>query len=153
MQDKVRLSSQRKLAELLDNRFRIPSTNIRFGIDPVLGLIPGAGDWIGGAISVYFMFYAVLLGAKASVLGRMFVNILMDVMVGAIPVLGDVFDVYFKANVRNAKILEELEQNPEKTTNESRYWVWTVFVQFVLLIVGILLLIGWLVIKLFDLAI
>ena len=141
----------REFAELLDSKFKIPNTNIRFGIDPLLGLIPGAGDWLGGVISLYFLIQAAILGGKASVLGRMFINILLDVLIGSIPILGEVFDVYWKANKRNAAILDELEQNPEETTTESRLWVWLVLVQFVVLIIAILLFLTWLIAEILGL--
>lgn len=137
--------SSKQLAELLDSRFRIPYTNIRFGIDSLIGLIPGAGDWIAGAISFYLLIQAAMKGGRSAVLGRMFVNILVDVLLGSIPVLGDIFDVYWKANLRNAKILDELQQNPAKTTTESQFWIWIVVIQFLALIIAILLLITWLV--------
>lgn len=134
-----------KFAELLDSKFRVPNTDIRFGIDPLLGLIPGVGDWIGGAFSIYFLFYAVLLKAKTAVLLRMFVNILLDVLIGSIPLLGDAFDVFWKTNERNAALLAELRENPERTTGESRSWLWFLFIQFVVAIIGLLLLLGWLI--------
>lgn len=137
-----------EFAELLDSKFKIPNTDIRFGIDPLIGLIPGAGDWLAGVASLYFLIQAALLGGKVSVLGRMFINILLDVLVGSIPVLGEIFDVYWKANVRNAEILRELEQNPEQTTTESRLWIWLVVAQFVILTIAILLLISWLIVEL-----
>ena len=152
-EDSTRPKQQKhkEFARLLDSRFRIPNTDIRFGIDPVIGLLPGVGDWIGGVASLYFMLLAALHGGKASVLGRMFINIMLDVIVGAIPVLGEVFDVYWKANDRNARLLRELQENPEEATSESRLWVWLVFIQFVVLLIGILLLISWIVAELLAL--
>ncbi len=144
-------SRHRKFAELLDSKFRIPNTDIRFGIDPLLGLVPGAGDWLGAFISLYFLFQAVLLGGRAAVLGRMFINILLDLLIGSIPVIGDLFDVYWKANERNAAILDELKQDPQKTATESRFWVWTVFVQLVVLVVAVLWLIAWILAELLSL--
>ncbi len=141
----------REIAAWLDRKFTIPGTNIRFGIDPILGLIPGAGDWLAGVISLYFLIQAAMLGGRASVLGRMFINILLDVLIGSIPVLGEIFDVYWKANIRNAKILDELHSNPEQTTTESRLWIWVVVVQFIVLILALLWLIGWLIIELLGL--
>ncbi len=137
-----------EFAELLDSKFKIPNTDIRFGIDPLIGLIPGAGDWLAGVASLYFLIRAAVLGGKASVLGRMFINILLDVLIGSIPILGEVFDVYWKANVRNAEILSELEQNPEQTTTESHLWIWLIVAQFVILIIAILLLISWVIAEL-----
>ncbi len=140
-----------RLADLLDSKFTIPNTDIRFGIDPLLGLVPGAGDWLAGVISLYFLILAAIRGGKASVMGRMFINILLDVLIGSIPLVGEVFDVYWKANVRNAKILQELEDDPVRTTTESRLWIWFVLIQFVVLLLGVLFLITWLIAKLLGL--
>lgn len=141
----------KEFAELLDSKFTIPGINIRFGIDPLLGLIPGAGDWLAGVLSLYFLIQAVMLGGRASVLGRMFANILLDVLIGSIPILGEAFDVYWKANERNARLIEELQQNPAKTTTESRAWIWFLLVQFVAVIIGLLLLITWLIAEIIGL--
>ncbi|PAU93060.1 hypothetical protein CK503_14165 [Aliifodinibius salipaludis] len=140
-----------EFAKLLDSKFTIPGTNIRFGIDPIIGLIPGAGDVFAGVISLYFLIQAAMLGGKASVLGRMFLNILMDVLIGSIPVLGDFFDIYWKANLRNARILDELQEHPEQTTSESRLWIWFVVIQFVVILLGIILFFGWVVAELVGL--
>ena len=150
MPDKKR-STEKQLAELLDSKFRIPGTNIRFGIDPIIGLIPGAGDVFAGVISLYFLIQAALSGGRVSVLGRMFLNILLDVLIGSVPVLGEAFDIYWKANLRNSRILNELQQHPRKTTSESRFWIWFVVAQFVGIIIGIILLIGWAIAELFEL--
>jgi len=144
-------NKERKLAEILDSKFKIPNTNIRFGIDPILGLIPGVGDWLAGIISLYILVQAALQGGKTLVLAHMFINILLDVLIGAIPIIGEIFDVYWKSNLRNAKILQELESDPKKTTTESRFWVWLVVVQFVILIFGTLFLLTWLIAKLLQL--
>lgn len=143
--------NHRKFADWLDRRFTIPGTGIRFGIDPILGLIPGAGDWFAGVISLYFLIQAAIKGGSSAVLGRMFINILLDVLIGSIPVLGDLFDVYWKANLRNARILDKLKQNSEKTTSESRLWIWLVLILLSIILIGILLLIGWVIAELLDL--
>lgn len=144
-------NTEHRLAELLDSQFKIPNTNIRFGIDPIISLIPGAGDVVAGVISLYFLIQGAVHGGRSAVLGRMFINILLDVLIGSIPLLGDLFDVYWKANLRNARILDELQQNPNKTTSESRMWIWFVVVQFVVIIIGIILLIGWAIAEILDL--
>lgn len=144
-------NAEHRLAELLDSQFKIPNTNIRFGLDPIISLIPGAGDVFAGVISLYFLIQGAIHGGKAAVLGRMFINILLDVLIGSIPILGDLFDVYWKANLRNARILDELQQNPQKTTSESRMWIWFVVIQFIVVIIGIILLIGWAIAELLDL--
>jgi hypothetical protein len=93
------------LARLLDDRFRIPGTSIRFGLDGLIGLVPGLGDVATTAASLYLVYRARALGMPKPVLARMIVNILADTAVGAIPLLGDIFDIAFKANRRNFDLL------------------------------------------------
>ena len=143
-------SNAKKLAEWLDNRFRIPGTNIRFGLDPVLGLFPGLGDWVAGFASLYFLFEATKREGRISILFRMLLNILLDIVVGAIPILGDIFDVGWKANIKNAELLDELERDPEKTKKQSKAVVWAFCILSVILVSGLLYLVGWLMVKLFE---
>lgn len=93
------------LAALLDNRFRIPGTNIRFGLDALIGLIPYAGDLISLLVSGFLMLLMVRHGASPLLVLRMLGNYLIDTAVGTIPVLGDLFDIGFKANRRNVELL------------------------------------------------
>jgi hypothetical protein len=95
------------IADLLDSRFRIPGTNIRFGLDALLGLIPGIGDGVWLLPALYLMMEAKRLGASKFLLTRMAMNVGVDWLVGSIPLLGDIFDVGFKANRRNIKLLRE----------------------------------------------
>ncbi|MGM0460194.1 MAG: DUF4112 domain-containing protein, partial [Bacteroidota bacterium] len=87
--------------------------------------------------------YATKLGANTSVLLRMFMNIMADLIIGMIPVLGDLFDVAWKANLRNAKLLEKLEAEPEKLGNESTVLIWLLFTALVLILIGIVIAIVW----------
>lgn len=96
----------RVLATLLDDKYRIPFTRIRFGIDPVLGLIPGVGDVLSGLLSAYIVYEAARIGVPKATIVRMIANVLIDVGMGAIPILGDVADVAFKANRRNMELME-----------------------------------------------
>ncbi len=89
------------LADLLDSRFVIPGTNIRFGLDGVIGLVPVVGDLISALISFYLISQASRLGLSPWVKLRMVWNVALDTVVGAIPVLGDMFDVSYKSNRRN----------------------------------------------------
>jgi hypothetical protein len=96
-----------RLATLLDTRFAIPFTKIRFGADSLIGLAPGVGDAITTALALYIVYEAHRLGAPKTVLARMLGNVAIDGMVGIVPVAGDVFDVMFRANRRNVRILRE----------------------------------------------
>ncbi|WP_138432094.1 DUF4112 domain-containing protein [Fodinibius saliphilus] len=135
-----------KLAELLDNKFQIPGIPIKFGLDPLLGLLPGVGDWIGGIISCYYLFNALKEQARWSVLLHMLINILLDIMIGAIPGIGELFDVYWKANLRNAELLQELADNPNRTTRRSRWFNWILLVVFTLIIIAVLFITSWILI-------
>lgn len=144
MQEQKPTSKHRRFAELLDSKFRIPGTDIRFGLDPVIGLIPGAGDWIGGLASLYFLVWAAVMEARTSVQLRMLLNILLDVIIGTIPLAGEIFDVGWKANLRNAKLLEELEQDPQKTERQSKIVIWLVFLLSAGILFSLLYGIVWL---------
>jgi hypothetical protein len=93
------------LAALMDDRFRIPGTNVRFGLDSVVGLVPGVGDAIGGIVSSYIIWRAQRMGASNWVLLRMTGNMLFDSALGVIPLVGDIFDWKFRANRRNLELL------------------------------------------------
>ena len=96
-----------RLSTLLDSRFRIPGTPIRFGWDSILGLIPGAGDLASLGPSAYLIYRGHRLGARKRTILRMTANTGLDFIVGAVPVLGDVFDLVFKANNRNFALLRK----------------------------------------------
>jgi hypothetical protein len=93
------------LAKLMDGAFVIPGTNTRIGLDGLIGLIPGIGDVISGIISSYLIWEARQLGVSKWVMARMIGNTFVDTAVGAIPLAGDVFDVMFRANMKNMALL------------------------------------------------
>ena len=93
------------LARLMDGAFVLPGTNIRLGLDVIIGLVPVAGDVVSGVISSYLIWEARQLGAPKWLIARMMANTLLDTTVGAIPVLGDAFDVMFRANMKNMALL------------------------------------------------
>jgi hypothetical protein len=95
------------LSELLDNRFRIPGTDIRFGLDFLIGLIPYAGDVVTFVFSGILVTAMARHGVSGMVVLKMLWNILLDTVIGAIPLLGDIFDLKFKANRRNYRLLQE----------------------------------------------
>ena len=109
----------RQLAHLLDDRFRIPGTPYRIGLDGLIGLVPGLGDAVTTLLSLYIVLEARRLGLPLTKLGRMGLNVGVDAVLGAVPVLGDLFDVAWKANRRNvALLLDHLDA--ERRTRHGR---------------------------------
>ena len=131
--DRTRLTA---LARALDTALRIPGTNVRFGLDAVIGLVPGVGDVAGAAIAGYIVLAAARRGAPPSLLARMLLNIAIDTVLGAVPVLGDVFDVAWRANSRNVALLERHVDAPAATRAASRAVVAAVLVGVALLVVA-----------------
>jgi len=121
---------------------------VRVGLDPVLGLFPGIGDFLAAVLSSYVVVAAARLGAPRSVLARMLVNLGVDTLVGVVPLLGDLFDVGWKANMRNAALLEGYVIHPHATRRSSLVVVAAVAVALMLMFVGALLvasiLVRWL---------
>jgi hypothetical protein len=115
----AREKHMRRLAWLMDESIRLPG-GFRIGIDGLLGLIPGIGDLSGAALSSYVIYQARMLGAPRSLLIRMGVNVVLEAMIGAIPIIGDLFDFYFKANSRNVRLLNEYFNQPKPTVRKSR---------------------------------
>lgn len=126
----------RGLARLFDAAVRIPGTNIRFGLDAVIGLVPGLGDVAGAGLASYTVLLAARLGAPPSVVLRMVGNVALDTLLGAVPLLGDLFDVGFKANLRNVALLERYVERPERTRRASRGLVLLAVAVLVLLAIG-----------------
>ena len=100
-----KIEQLRSIAELLDGQFRVPGTDIEFGLDAIIGLVPGIGDLVSGAISMWLIREARRLGAPRWLIARMIWNVAVDVTVGAVPVLGDMLDVAWKANRMNMELL------------------------------------------------
>jgi len=126
----------RLLTRVLDDAVRVPGTEFRIGLDPVIGLIPGAGDLVTGAMSAYLLVVARRVGASNAVLLRMLANLGIDAVVGAVPLLGDLFDAGYKANRRNMRIIEEHLARPTATRRASRGVVALVLVLAVAATVG-----------------
>lgn len=137
-------------ADLMDRRFTIPGTDIRYGIDSIIGLIPGVGDWLGGIAAMYFPVQAVYRDVSLPVIIRMFINILVDILIGSIPILGDIFDLAWKANIKNAKLLNQYQHEPKATQTKSRWLNWSVLIVLALLTVSLLILIGWIIAEILE---
>jgi hypothetical protein len=121
------------LSHLLDDCFRIPGTSIRFGIDGIIGLIPGLGDILTGLASCIIVVAAWFRGVPYITLARMLANLAIDVIIGAIPFLGDVFDIAWKANRRNYKLLTRHLAEPRRHT--WRDWCALAFMAIAILVI------------------
>ena len=131
-----RLSGARALAHLLDDGIRIPVVGVRFGLDPVIGLIPGLGDFAGAIMSGYVVVLGARLGAPRSVIIRMIGNVAVDTVGGSVPLLGDLFDIGFKSNIRNVALLDRWIDQPGRTQAASRRAVGFTVLALALLAVG-----------------
>ncbi|MCB1521374.1 MAG: DUF4112 domain-containing protein [Hyphomicrobiaceae bacterium] len=96
-----------RLANLMDSAFTLPGTRIRLGLDSLIGLVPGIGDTAAILPAAYVIFSAHKLGAPGHIIARMMANSGIDLLVGSVPLLGDLFDVRFKANRRNVALLRD----------------------------------------------
>lgn len=96
-----------RIAEILDSKFRLPGTKFRFGIDPLLGLVPFVGDITSFAISGYLIIFIAKKGISRKALIMMILNVVVDTVLGAIPIVGNIFDFTFRANRRNIRLLRE----------------------------------------------
>jgi hypothetical protein len=140
MSDRTGVTRARALARLLDDLIRIPGTNIGIGLDPIIGLIPGVGDLLGGVMSSYILLVAAQEGAPTSVLVRMLGNIALDSIVGVVPVIGDLFDVGVKSNRRNVDLLDRYLGAPKETKAASRGIVALILLALLLIVAGVVAL-------------
>lgn len=141
-----RMRRLRTLSRWLDSAIPLPG-GYRIGLDGLFGLIPGVGDPLGGAVSAYIIVEAAQLGASTLTLLRMVFNVLLDAVIGVIPLVGDLFDFAWKANLRNVALLErQIEQTPARSSPERRL-TGVAIIMVVLLVAGVVA-ISWLAIKL-----
>jgi hypothetical protein len=138
--DPRQLERLRALTRLLDSAIPIPGTRYRFGLDAVIGIFPWVGDVIGAIFSSYIVLQAARLGASKPTLIRMMGNVALDAIVGEIPLLGDLFDVGWKANTKNLRLLESHLERPAATARSSRSVLFLVALGLVLLLAGIIAL-------------
>jgi hypothetical protein len=124
------------IAALLDDMFRIPGTQIRFGLDALIGWVPGIGDAMAGIASFVIVFAAWRRGVQVVTLVRMIVNVLLETTLGAIPVAGDVFHIFWKANRRNYLLL--IREKEQTGANRRRDWMFLAIMLFTVIVcVGI----------------
>ena len=111
------------LARWLDSQFTIPGTRWRFGLDPLIGLIPGLGSGLAMLIQLYLVLVVLQRGGSGELLARMTINVLVDSLFGAIPVLGQLWDFYFKASQRNLRLARAFAQEGKYQGNGLAIWL------------------------------
>jgi hypothetical protein len=135
----------RFLAELLDQRFTIPGTSIRIGLDPIIGLIPGVGDTLANLAGSAILLVGTQLGLPKIVLLRMALNIALNTLIGAIPFVGDLFSIWFRSNVKNARLLElYATRQGQKAAPADWLFVIAVIAGLLLLLIGVIVGLSWL---------
>jgi hypothetical protein len=139
------------MADLLDRRFTIPGTSIRIGLDPIFGLIPGVGDTIASLAGTFILFLAAQAQLPKIVLVRMSLNIALNGMIGAMPILGDLFSVWFKSNVRNVQLLERYAVEDRRTSTVGD-WVFVIglLLGIILVVAGAVVGIIWVIARVWE---
>src|SRR4051812_1944281 len=143
----ARIQGLRNLTKLLDSAFQVPGTRIRFGLDALIGIVPGIGDAIGAVFSAVIVFQAARLGVSKATLARMMGNVVLDTVIGEIPLLGDLFDAGWKANTKNMALLEAHLDRPAATGRSSLKMLVLLGAGLLVLLAGVIAL-GFLVAKL-----
>jgi len=126
-----RIELLRRWSRLMDSAYRVPGTSIRFGWDPIVGLVPGVGDVATASFAVTVLYHAYRLGVPGVVLARMMLNVLIDLAAGLVPVAGDVADIAWKSNSLNLALLERHERPGVEPTSGD----WAI-VLFAVVIIG-----------------
>ena len=138
----------RRISHLLDNAIPIPGTKHRIGLDPILGLIPGGGDLVGSIFAGYVVFKSAQMGVPQETLLKMAANIVFDTVAGTVPVAGDLFDVAWKANVKNIELLDAHLGSPEQGKKADWLFVAALLLGLILIVGSVIFLsvmiFGWL---------
>jgi hypothetical protein len=130
------------LAWLLDNSIPIPGTGRRIGLDALVGLVPGLGDVLSGGIGLFVVLRGAQLGVPRVVLARMLANVAVDFVIGAIPIIGDAFDLWFKANIRNVALIRRYTTEPAASTAGTWAFFGGILAAVVIIAVGVVWLIA-----------
>jgi hypothetical protein len=136
------------LAKILDTTVKIPGTPFYVGLDPLLGLIPGIGDMLANLIGTVILILAARLQVPQIVIARMSLNLLINGTIGAIPILGDLFSIWFRSHARNAELLRRAATQPHQETQQARIYVVCIITGTVLLLLLAIAAICWIVVKL-----
>jgi uncharacterized protein DUF4112 len=141
-----RIERLQRLARLWDSAVRIPGTGLTIGLDPIVGLVPGIGDAAGALVSAYIVLEAARFNVPGSTLLRMLANVAIDALLGTVPVIGDLFDVAWRANLRNVALIEHHLADAHGARRDSRAWMLLVIAVLVLL-AALGIAAGWLVLR------
>jgi hypothetical protein len=136
----------RRVTDVLDEAFTVPGTNVRAGLDPVIGLIPFVGDAVAALVGIWVIAEATRFGIPRIVVARMSVNLLIDLAIGAIPLIGDIYDVTMRSNSRNLGLFREHALDPDASTRGHQAF----FAGLVLMLVGAIWLVIVLVVRLWE---
>lgn len=146
------LAQYARLSRLLDSAFALPGTRFRFGIDALIGLVPGVGDFVGAVFGTYGVLVVRRMGAPLALQARMLANVGLDAAIGAVPLAGDLFDFAFKPHLRNLALLDRWREDPERTVRRTRLMLGVVplsillfaFVTLAIAIAGLVAIARWL---------
>lgn len=136
-----------RVSRLLDSKFKIPGTNIRFGVDPIFGLLPFAGDLATLVLSLLLIYTMYRNGASGKLVAKMILNVLLDASIGSIPVIGTIFDVYYKANNRNVNLLRQYYTEGKHRGSAKSVIITVLLVSF--LVISALFYLTWLFVSYF----
>lgn len=142
------LATAEFLAKILDTTVKIPGTPFYVGLDPLLGLIPGIGDMIANLIGTIILILAARLRVPQIVITRMSVNLLINGTVGAIPILGDLFSIWFRSHARNAELLRRAATQPYEETQQAKLYIAVIIIGTVVLLLIAIAAVLWVVVKL-----
>lgn len=134
------------LAKLLDSKFQGP-LGIRFGLDAILGLIPGIGDFVTNSMGAYIVFRAGQMGYPKSIQVRMILNLIVDNLIELVPFFGNLFDFFYRANEKNVQLIQDYEINPQKTQRSSLLLTTGLFVFLVMILLGFTFLSFWIAVE------
>ena len=136
------------LAKILDTTVKIPGTPFYLGLDPLLGLIPGIGDMVANLIGTVILILAARLRVPQIVIARMSLNLLINGTIGAIPILGDLFSIWFRSHARNADLLRRAAAQPYRETQQARLYMAGIIGGTVVLLLLAIAAVLWIVVKL-----
>ncbi len=138
------------LAKILDATVKIPGTPFYVGLDPLLGLIPGVGDMIANLIGTVILILAARLRVPQIVIARMSLNLLINGTIGAFPIFGDLFSIWFRSHARNAELLRRAAAQPYRETQQARLYVAGIIAGTVVLLLLAIAAVLWIAVKLWT---